>query len=79
MSKARCENHRCDWKGDDSEMLRAPHPFDLADEVVGCPNCKDIGTLAEVCDEPGCWEVSTMGTPTGEGYRRTCFNHRPSR
>lgn len=29
------------------------------------------------CDEPGCRKQSSSGTPTLDGYRRTCFDHRP--
>jgi hypothetical protein len=30
------------------------------------------------CDEPGCMEQSSCGTPTMTGYRRTCGPHMPS-
>ena len=32
-----------------------------------------------VCDEPGCKERSTCGTPTKDGYRRTCNKHWPQK
>ena len=32
-----------------------------------------------LCDEPGCMEHATCGTPTGIGYRWTCSEHNPSR
>lgn len=38
-----------------------PHPLD-----------KD-----EMCDEPGCKEPISCGTPTPGGYRRTCSEHCP--
>ena len=34
----------------------------------------DIG---HICDEEGCIEPATCGTPTEEGYRSTCGEHRP--
>jgi hypothetical protein len=76
--KARCENWRCDWRGDSDEMLRAKHPFDETDEITGCPKCKQIGCVMGVCDEPGCWEFATCGTLTERGYRNTCGKHRPN-
>lgn len=29
------------------------------------------------CDEPGCRKQGTSGTPTLDGYRRTCHEHYP--
>ena len=29
------------------------------------------------CDEPGCKEQVSCGTPTPTGYRNTCGKHRP--
>jgi hypothetical protein len=29
------------------------------------------------CDEPGCMEQASVGTPTPTGYRRTCHKHAP--
>lgn len=29
------------------------------------------------CDEPGCRKQSSSGTPTLDGYRRTCHDHYP--
>lgn len=34
-------------------------------------------TKDEMCDEPGCKEEITCGTPTPTGYRRTCSTHAP--
>ena len=31
----------------------------------------------QCCDEPGCREQATGGTPTPTGYRRTCREHAP--
>lgn len=65
------------WRGTSDEVLRAPNPFDPADELWGCPKCKAVECLYLVCDEPGCWEHSTCGTPTPAGYRSTCGKHMP--
>ncbi len=75
--KVKCDELRCPWIGTEEQSLKAPNPFDAGDEVIGCPHCKSIGTIIYVCDEPGCWKDSTCGTPTLEGYRSTCGEHRP--
>jgi hypothetical protein len=70
----------CGWRGELSQLLRAPNPFDPLDEVTACPNCKTLeGTTQHACDEPGCWKEVTCGTPTPNGYRSTCGQHNPSR
>jgi len=75
--KLGCQERRCGWRGTQDQMLTAPNPFDPGDSIVGCPGCKSVDTLVEVCDEPGCAEFSSCGTPTPTGYRRTCGKHRP--
>lgn len=72
--KVICE---CGWRGLAADMLRAPNPFDPSDELNGCPHCKQPETLLVACDEPGCWRETSCGTPTPDGYRRTCGQHRP--
>jgi hypothetical protein len=62
----------------DREMLRATNPFDPTEGIVGCPNCKEVNSLVGACDEPGCSEQTTCGTPTPNGYRRTCSRHMPA-
>lgn len=70
--KIGCES--CAWIGHESELLCAPNPFN-GDVLNGCPSCKDVCDLKSVCDEPGCFERDTCGTPTPEGYRRVCGEH----
>lgn len=49
--------------------------LEYAFEVLGW---EDPRPAPEVrCDEPGCMHQISMGTPTPQGYRRTCFDHRP--
>ncbi len=69
-----CDNRHCDWIGDESEMLRAPDPFNEGDMLYACPKCRDQ-SLVLACDEPGCKKQATCGTPTPEGYRRVCGDH----
>lgn len=67
----------CNWQGKDKDMLSGTNPFDNTEEIFGCPECKSIDSLFCVCDEPGCWEIVSCGTPTEEGYRSTCNTHDP--
>jgi hypothetical protein len=71
-----CEDFRCGWVGLQSEALTAPDPFNEGCELIACPKCREQ-TLNAACDEEGCKDFGTMGTPTPEGYRWTCFEHRP--
>lgn len=74
--KVICETRRCGWHGLEHEALVAKSPFS-DDDLVACPECKEVGTLVVACDEPGCWKEASCGTPIPGGYRRTCFDHRP--
>ena len=67
---------RCGWHGDSATVLRAPDPFNEGCELLACPKCHDQ-TIRTCCDEPDCWEPDTCGTPTPDGYRRTCWRHKP--
>jgi len=75
--KVKCDE--CDWQGMNEEILTAQNPFDVEDNIsiYGCPQCKSSIKLVSVCDEPYCWEYSSCGTPTADGYRRTCGKHKP--
>jgi hypothetical protein len=79
MSKHEYRCEECHWIGTSSQMLFAPNPFtgDSSDTIIGCPNCKAIDPMRQVCDEPGCKDKVTMGSPTPDGYRSTCYAHRP--
>jgi hypothetical protein len=59
-----------------SEVLDARNPFCSQDIISGCPKCFSVNEIRGTCDYPGCWEPDTMGTPTANGYRRTCWKHR---
>jgi hypothetical protein len=75
--KVKCSERRCNWRGQDDELLRGKNPFDADDIVIGCPECKRIDSIVCVCDEDGCWDKVTCGTPTPDGYRNTCGKHSP--
>ena len=77
--RVKCDRYKCDWIGEDTEMLTAPHPFQDGEIINGCPGCKEVDTIVRVCDEPGCNQAATCGTPTESGYRQTCGKHMPER
>ena len=72
-----CNERRCGWRG--TEALTAPNPFDAEDTIAGCPKCKEINSLLVACDEPGCWNEASCGTPVANGYRHTCGKHAPEK
>lgn len=76
--KVLCTNNQCGWHGDFGEALVAAHPFIEGETVTGCPKCKDIEVVRIACEEGGCWLEATCGTQTKEGYKRTCYKHRPT-
>jgi hypothetical protein len=66
----------CDWHG--AHYLTAPSPFDPEHTLIGCPHCKAVDSLRLACDEKDCWREVTCGTPTADGYLRTCGKHVPA-
>lgn len=48
----------------------------MRDEQIDSIRLKAIVGL---CDEPGCYDEITCGTPTPDGYRSTCSKHAPNR
>jgi hypothetical protein len=73
----------CDVQMLTSEIDRVadPHPLPNTKPDVWsvCPNCRTPENFKTVCDAPGCTLEASCGTPTYEGYRWTCHNHRPDR
>lgn len=73
--KVRCKE--CHWIGQDKELLSGINPFDTEEQIMGCPDCKSIESCEVVCDEPGCNDFASCGTPTPLGYKHTCWKHKP--
>lgn len=73
--KAKCT--KCYWKGKNQGILKAKNPFNPSELIQGCPQCRSVDTIIDVCDEPNCWLNISCGTPTKEGYRSTCGKHAP--
>ena len=73
--KIKCRE--CDYRGVTSDLLTAQNPFHEPDTIYGCPFCKSIDRFIPLCDEPGCQNEASCGTPTATGYRHTCGTHAP--
>ncbi len=57
-----CDN--CRWRGTGFYIASA------------CPDCREVRTMREACEEADCWKAASCGVMTvSEGYRRTCFEH----
>ena len=78
-AKAVCKS--CGWKGMWLDILRSPHPWDEDDILVGCPACKDVNTVYEVCGVGGCYDLFYVTCyPQGPGSGMTfCKKHGESR
>lgn len=78
MRKFLCRD--CRWQGTEREVLTADNPFaeDDGETMYGCPRCREANTMDIACDEPGCWRKVSCGTPTPNGYRSTCGEHKPT-
>ena len=74
----RCDD--CGKRAPEGEWLtvHVPHPK-AGEEPVGasqCPECGELNSLTNMCDEPGCRSEASCGWPTPDGsYRRTCGEH----
>ena len=68
----------CQWQGQNDSLLVADNPFLKGDTISACPDCLSIQTTEVCCEEPGCWDLATCGTPFGvRQYKSHCYNHPP--
>jgi len=76
--KFRCQERRCNWVGEESEILYFQNPYNESEKIGVCPECRTIETsIWQACDEQGCNRTASCGVPTPEGYRNTCYDHMP--
>ncbi len=74
-------HHR--WKCDecevivaDTELRVAPNPFNVEEEIIGCPRCAAVNSFVAACAIEDCKRPGTCGGPNSEGvYLRTCYEH----
>jgi hypothetical protein len=77
MSAGKVVCEVCSWRGPGARTLAAANPFDENEQIRGCPVCKAVECFRAACDQEGCWQPVTCGTPTADGYRSTCSRHQP--
>lgn len=60
--------------------VSVPHPTKAEQSVTAdqCPKCGECNYWTAICDEAGCDQPCSCGTPIAGGYRRTCGQHRPA-
>ena len=71
------ESRRECWHGSSLDLLRAPDPFNLGQELAACPVCRCDDDLKRACDIDGCWKEATCGTPVSDArrYVQVCGDH----
>ena len=78
MVKNKVVCNKCGWHGKLKDTHTISHPYELGEILYLCPICLELeSSMVGACDEPYCQQISTCGTPTDSGYRRTCGKHRP--
>lgn len=77
MEERKVQCRDCHWHGLLSACPQAENPFELGSEIVGCPKCNATESMESCCQWFGCWKLASCGTPSPDGYRSTCFEHRP--
>jgi hypothetical protein len=75
LSKVECKE--CHWQGQLSQVLKAENPFEPGQEIHGCPECRSPCSFEYCCEWHDCWKPASSGTPSKDGYKHTCFDHRP--
>jgi hypothetical protein len=70
------ECKECGWRGNDSEIVQFADPEMPGNSWRICPNCRNAECFDNMCDEPaGCRRIASVGWPSPDGYRRTCYEH----
>ncbi len=68
----RCKE--CEWTGRADEIEMFPDPKMEGNYWEICPQCREAESCEQLCEK--CSSPATCGTPTPDGYRRTCYEHR---
>jgi hypothetical protein len=69
----RCAN--CWSVTPEADLLRSKSPFDPADEITGCPVCRQTACLHLLCEVEDCPNLQSCGTPSPAGYQMLCGYH----
>lgn len=78
MDKDKIKCEECGWSGHNKKADKIKDPKSDMTWIV-CPNCRIPEHLICLCDEDKCWRETTCGTPTKNGYRHTCGEHKPKK
>jgi len=73
MDKGICRE--CGSRIELKDVLKAKNPFDEKEAIIGCPVCKSVDSIDTSCQVEGCWNLTTCGTPTKNGYMHVCGKH----
>lgn len=65
----------CGYILKDHELLLDKNPFNIKENIYGCPKCKSIDSDLRLCDLKGCIEKATCGTPYQNTYLHLCGKH----
>ena len=69
----------CGWKGNATNTAIVKIIGGKISTVLCCPKCDTMkSTIHKCCEEPGCAEIATQGTPFKCGYKRHCHKHPPT-
>ena len=74
MCKVFC--NKCGHKCSADDLLKGFNPFS-GYNLLGCPECYALDDYTVACEVDDCWKKATCGTPTNEGYKQTCGEHKP--
>jgi len=59
------------------DLIKFPDPEMAENYWTICPFCREAEQFERMCDAFNCDQTSSCGTPTPDGYRITCYEHKP--
>jgi hypothetical protein len=69
----------CGWHGNNPESVMIPMYANRDEAIDVCPKCRCVkSSLSVCCEEPGCKNEASCGTPHQTGYKRHCHLHPPN-
>jgi hypothetical protein len=68
----------CKWLGPASAIKVVQDPDEADNAWSICPECRMAENFDIVCADTECQKIGSCGTPSKDGYKFTCFEHRPT-
>ena len=59
----------CKWHGTVDELLKAPNPFNILEEIDGCPQCFTPNSMVNVCIFESCWKEAICSHTCAEHFK----------